>query len=444
MSYLYEAAAYAPDSWPESYWRESCPALPPCPALTGAARADIAIIGAGYAGLNAALELRERFGAEVVVLDAAQPGWGASGRNGGFCCLGGANLSPAQITRAVGTGASTEFDSYQRAAIDRVAGNLERYGIDADRGPAGEVLLAHSARTWAGMQAEPVPGGGQHWGRTALRDAGLHCTTAWGGTCRPEGFPLHPLKYACGLAVAALAAGVRICGDSPVTDLSHANGIWTLRTGSAQVQARRVLIATNGYSNERLPRWLSRRILPALSTIIVTRPLSTAEREAQGWTSHMMAYDSRTMLHYFRLLPDGRFLFGARGGVSALPERLARFTARARAEFEVMFPAFAHAETTHDWSGLVCLTGSMAPFCGPVPGTDGLFAALGWHGNGVAAASEGGRRIAPALMGQPDTIPALFRRPPPRFPLPRKLLLHAGMAAALWRDGPLRPAPEGG
>ncbi|SDW76131.1 NAD(P)/FAD-dependent oxidoreductase [Roseicitreum antarcticum] len=442
MSYLYEPAAYTPDIWPESYWRASSPALPPCPTLTGPVTADVAIIGAGYAGLNAALELRERFGAEVVVLDAAAPGWGASGRNGGFCCLGGANLSPAQITRRVGALAAPEFDSYQQRAIDRVADNLARYGIDADRGPAGEVLLAHSARTWAAMQAQQGADGVQLWGRAALRDAGLNCATAWGGTYRPEGFPLHPLKYARGLAVAAQAAGVRIYGDSPVKTLDHANGLWSLRTGAAQVQARRVLIATNGYSDERLPRWLSRRILPALSTIIVTRPLSLAEREAQGWTSHLMTYDSRTMLHYFRLLPDGRFLFGARGGVSAQPERLARFTARARAEFEAMFPAFAQAETTHDWSGLVCLTGSMAPFCGPVPGAEGLFAALGWHGNGVAAASEGGRRIAPALMGLPDTTPALFKRPPPRFPLPRKLLLRAGMAAALWRDGPLRPAPE--
>lgn len=441
MSYLYEAAAYTPDTWPRSYWRDSCPALPPCHTATGTTRTDVAIIGAGYAGLNAALELRERFGVTVSVVDAAQPGWGASGRNGGFCCLGGANLSREQIGRIAGPTAATEYASYERSAIDRVADNLNRYGIDADRGPAGELLLAHSARSFARMQAKPEADGVKRWDRAALWDAGLTCATAWGGEYRPYGFPLHPLKYAQGLARAAQAAGVLLYGNSPVVGVDQSNGEWSLRTKTATIHARRVLIATNGYSDERLPHWLSRRILPALSTIIVTRPLTPSEQAAQGWTSQIMAYDTRTMLHYFRLLPDGRFLFGARGGVSAQPDRIAQFTARARAEFNVMFPAFAQAETTHDWSGLVCLTGSMAPFCGPVPGADGLFASLGWHGNGVAAASEGGRRMAALLMDAPDTVPALFKRAPRRFPIPRKMLLRAGMAAALWRDGPLRPAP---
>lgn len=438
MSYFYEANAYAPDTWPQSYWRDSCPTLLPFMALTGPVNTDVAIIGAGYAGLNAALELRERFGVSVSVLDAAQPGWGASGRNGGFCCLGGTNLSPAQIARIAGPSAAADYASYERSAIDRVVENLELYAIDADRGPAGELLLAHSARAFARMQEKPQKDGVQLWPRKALLEVGVNCTTAWGGEYRPHGFPLHPMKYALGLARAAQAAGVQLYGNSAVTGLDHSGGKWTLRTGAGTLRARRVLIATNGYSDEHLPPWLSRRILPALSTVIVTRPLTGAEQEAQGWTSQLMAYDTRTMLHYFRLLPDGRFLFGARGGVSAQPARIARFTARAREEFNVMFPAFAQAETTHDWSGLVCLTGSMAPFCGAIPGADGLFAALGWHGNGVAAASEGGRRVAAMLMDAPDTVPALFKRPLPRFPLPRKLLLRAGMAAALWRDGPLR------
>jgi NADPH-dependent 2,4-dienoyl-CoA reductase/sulfur reductase-like enzyme len=90
----YDASAYDASVWPPSHWAATAAPLPPFPPLSGDTRADIAIVGAGYAGLNAALELVERHGADVVALEAGQPGWGASGRNGGFACRGGAKLSP--------------------------------------------------------------------------------------------------------------------------------------------------------------------------------------------------------------------------------------------------------------------------------------------------------------------------------------------------------------
>ncbi len=434
---LYEPEGYDTSRWPESYWRASAPALPDCAPLEGDARADVAIIGAGYAGLNAGLELLERYGADVVVLEAAQPGWGASGRNGGFCCLGGARLSTGAIRRRFGAEAVAEWDAFEQAAIARVRDNLARYGIDAQPVEEGELLLADSPRRWAQMQAAPEHGA-RLMDRDALRAEGLDSAAYHGATLTPHGFGLHPYAYVTGLARAALAAGVRVHGDSRATALVPEGDGWRVETAQGRLHARHVLVATNGYSDEALVPWLGRRILPAISNIMVTRPLTEDELDAQGWRRHLMAYDKRVLLHYFRLLPDNRFLFGARGGLSFRAHSVAAFARRARAEFEVIFPHFARAETEYGWNGLVCLTSSLAPYIGPVPGAQGLSLALGWHGNGVAAASEGGRRAAQALMGARDAAPVVTRRPPPRFWLPRRWALGAGMALAGLKDGRLR------
>lgn len=435
MARLYDASAYDAAIWPPSYWAASAAPMPPCPPLTDAARADVAIIGAGYAGLNAALELVERHSADVAVLEAGQPGWGASGRNGGFACKGGSKLSPAAMARRFGAEATLDWERFERAAIDRVRDNLHRYAIDAEPGPEGELCLAHSAGAARTLEAEAGPGD-QWLPPAALTDRSFCAARAHGALLRPHGFPIHPLAYARGLARAVQDAGARIHGDSPVTALGRAGGDWVLQTARGTLTASRVLIASNGYTDEELPPFLGGRLLPVLSAILVTRPLSATELSAQGWQSRIMAYDSRRVLHYFRLLPCGRFLFGGRGGVSAAPDAIAAFHTTLRADFEAMFPGFAGAETQHYWSGFVCLTGNLVPFCAEVPGTPGLFAALGWHGNGVAAASEGGRRIAAALAGGINPAPRVTQIPPRRFPLPalRRPLLRAGVAAARLMD----------
>jgi len=431
MARLYESDAYDTREWPDSYWRASTALPPPAPPLEGDQRAEVAIIGAGYAGLNAALQLAERFGIQAHVLEAGQPGWGASGRNGGFCCHGGAKLTAGQIGARHGEDVAQEWQAFEHDAIERVRDNLARYEIDADAGPEGELFMAHSVRSFARMQAAPLESGAELLPRAALAERGFHGAGLHGAVLSPHGFPLHPLKYALGLARAAQAAGALVQGDSAVTELVRDGAGWRLHTARGTLRAKKVLVATNGYSDEALPDWLQGRIFPLLSAILVTRPLTQAEREAQGWTNRIMAYDSRRVLHYYRLLPDGRFLFGGRGGVSARGTALAAFHDTLRAEFDGMFPGFAGAETERYWAGLVCMTGSWRPFCAEVPGQPGLFAALGWHGNGVAAASEGGRRIAQALAGGANPAPALVQAPLDRFPLPALRRPLKGLAVGL-------------
>jgi glycine/D-amino acid oxidase-like deaminating enzyme len=237
-----------------------------------------------------------------------------------------------------------------------------------------------------------------------LRRNGLH-GRFFGALTRPEGFALNPRKYLFGLADAATRHGARLFQNSAVTALDRRDRGFVLRTAQGEIRANQVIIATNGYSSEDLPPWLAGRYMPAQSTVMVTRPMSEAELEAQGWTTAQMAYDTRNMLHYFRLMPDRRFLFGMRGGLLASPGVEQRIRLKLRRDFDAMFPDWAQVETTHMWSGMVCLSRNLVPFVGPVPEQPGLFAGLCYHGNGVAMGTYSGRLLAGLILGQPGELP---------------------------------------
>jgi glycine/D-amino acid oxidase-like deaminating enzyme len=234
------------------------------------------------------------------------------------------------------------------------------------------------------------------------------------------GFGLNPYKYVTGLARAASHRGARIFAESPVTGWSRDGYRHRLVTPKGSVRADKVLIATNGYTPENLHPDFGGRLLPALSSIVVTRPLTEAERQAAGFTSTTPVYDLLNLLHYFRLLPDGRMLFGGRGGLSAEPSALARQSARIEAAFRYYYPAWRDVEINHRWSGFVCLAADLLPHVGSWEEQPGVYYAVAYHGNGVAMASWAGRAIATVISGGVDRMgdlrPMLMRGLPPRFP----------------------------
>ncbi|MGE4610738.1 MAG: FAD-binding oxidoreductase [Paracoccaceae bacterium] len=423
MKRLYHDNAYkvAPDA--DNFWHSTTDTPVPA-ALVDDIRTDVAIIGAGYTGLNAALQLTEKFGLKTTVLDAAWAGWGASGRNGGFVGLGGAKLSDTKVLKRFGRTEAARFFKAQSGAIDLVAANLETYGIDAERCGNGEYSLAHRPSDFAAMPDEarllkdihgvdvPVLSAGE------LRERGLG-SAFHGGLHIPLGFGLNPLKYVLGLAEAAERSGVEIFANSPVLSVNPEGGGFRLQTPKGSILAKKVLFATNGYSVDGMPPALSGWFLPILSNILVTRPLTMSEQQTQGWTSTELAADTRNLLHYVRLLPDGRFLFGMRGGTGLSPRDEAAMKRDIRASFENLFPAWAHIETPHFWSGLACLSRNLSAYIGPLE--KGQYAALAYHGSGVAMASWAGRQVADIIAGETEAqdMPAVLRQPLKPFPLPR-------------------------
>lgn len=424
MRRIYPKFAYSDVPRTGCWWDETCD-TPDRAKLSGDHNCEVAIIGGGFTGISAAFHLAEA-GVSVSVLENRYVGWGASGRNGGFCCLGGGMLENAALDKAFGKEGRDAWRQTEVAAIHLVEDLLRRFDINVDRHSDGETQFAHRARDFEAMR-EQVAYYKNSYGldarltpKSELEANGMNAGFE-GAITIPIGFGLNPRKCIIGLAAAAEQAGARIFHDTGVTDIARAGQDFIVTTPRGTVRANKVIVATNGYSAEDLPDWFAGRYMPTQSSVIVTRPLSQSELGAQGWTSGQASYDTRHLLHYFRLMPDNRMLFGVRGGLMATPASEARAIKRARADFDAMFPAWRDVETPNAWSGMVCIARNQMPFVGQVPDTPGLYASLCYHGNGVAMASYCGALLADLVQDQkPErTYPKAIQRPLAKFELGR-------------------------
>lgn len=428
----------------DSYWEASAdPLAIDTPPLTGAETCDVAVIGAGFTGISAALELATQ-GVDVRVLEAGHVGWGASGRNGGFACMGSHKLSYGTMIRRYGLEASRQFYDTMRQSVALVRDNLQRYGIDAWATEDGEVTLAHlpsrvqELRDEQAYLRQTFGDETEFLSKDALKAQGLDGPGFHAGLKGSVGFGVHPLNYVRGLARAAAQAGARIHGSSRLVRWEELPDGHCLHTAGGVLKARHVIVATNGYTPEDVSPRHAGRIMPALSSIIVTRPLTADERKAQGWTSDLLAYDSRKLLHYFRVLPNGRFLFGGRGGTDASDHGDTAYRPLLTKAFHELFPAWRNVEITHYWRGFVCLSNDLVPYVGALDERQTVWTALAYHGNGVAMGSWCGRAVARLLTkkaARKELSPVLTRRLS-RFPLPafRPLYLKGAYVWYGWED----------
>jgi glycine/D-amino acid oxidase-like deaminating enzyme len=428
----------------ESYWEASAAPLGlDLATLQNDVSSDVAIIGGGYTGLSAAIELAEN-GVDVCLLEAGPIGWGASGRNGGFACIGSHKLSYRQMIKTYGLDATKDFYTAMRDSVDLVADNASRHGIDIWKRGKGEVTLAHLPNRFQELATDKefykrvfgedsdllTPG--------ALKEQGMHGPHFHGGLQGHIGFGIHPLNYARGLARAAHKAGAKLYQNFRVVRWHESDGKHHLYTDDGKIIAQRVLVATNGYTPEAISTRHAGRILPALSNIMVTRELTSAELQAQGWISSTMAYDSRNLLHYFRLLANNRFLFGGRGGTDSSAQATERYQRDITSTFHHLFPAWRDVEITHFWRGFVCLAKDRVPYVGALDDNKTVWTALAYHGNGVATGSWSGRTVARLMLNKTANtqVPAVITRRLAKFPLPtlRPLYLKAAYHWYGWQD----------
>ena len=228
MKRLYEDYAYGPEPIKNCFWDRSVP-LPQLPPLSGSRKVDVAVIGAGYTGLSAALHLAQD-GAEVAVVDAETPFWGASGRNGGFCCLGGAKASDKTLVTRFGNAGKTAFRRSEKAAVTCVADLITRHGIKADCHSNGETVLAHRPQDMTALRRQAIDikidyGVEAHYISAPHLSAHGMTGPFHGAMTIPIGFALNPRKYANGLLCAAQSAGAKVFANSPVTKLQKKSGV---------------------------------------------------------------------------------------------------------------------------------------------------------------------------------------------------------------------------
>lgn len=409
----------------DSYWAATAGAeIADAAPVAADMDVDIAIIGGGYTGLSTAYHLGRKFGLSAHVLEANQIGWGCSGRNGGFATLGIGKTSMQGWIDKWGAAEARRIFDQSRDAVRLVRDLLGDEAIDAEATPDGNLELAHLPNRMRGLEHDQkfmrekfgVPS--RLLDKAELERGFLISREAHGALLYEEGFALHALKYARGLARAAQKAGAILHGASPVQGWARDGKRHVLATPGGKVRAKQVVIAGNGYTGDRLHPAMDGRLLPALSNIIVTRPLTEAERKTLNWSTTIPISDSRNLLFYYRLLPDHRVLFGARGGIEDTSASRDQHKAWLRRRLADMFPILDNIEVTHFWNGWVCVPFDKSPHVGSVD--DGsVHYALGYVGTGVALATYCGVLLAHRLAGNDDLRPSpLLAKPLPRFPFP--------------------------
>ncbi|HVJ37916.1 MAG TPA: FAD-binding oxidoreductase [Stenotrophomonas sp.] len=412
---------------PNNWYAASVPALPEQSPLRGAQRADVAVLGAGYTGLTAALALAEA-GHRVIVLEAERVGWGASGRNGGQAIVG-YGCEQSTLEHAVGVEQARLLFDLSREGMARLRGRIERHAIDCHwrDGYAHVPLKPRQTRALrAGIveMAERYDYPLQWWDRDTLR-AQLGSDLYQGAVYDAGSGHLHPLAYAHGLARAALAAGVVIHERSPVVRIARGAPA-VLHTAHGQVRADFAVVAGNAWLRGVAPE-LEARIMP-VGTYIGATPVLGAERARQLIGNDMAVSDANWALDYFRLSHDHRLLFGGRASYSALPPPGLRQLMQRR--MARVFPQLRGVGFEYLWGGYVDITRNRAPDWGRLG--DNLYYAQGFSGHGVAASGLAGQLIAEAISGQSHRLDAYARIPHRPFPGGRALRTPLLVAAMAW------------
>jgi gamma-glutamylputrescine oxidase len=347
------------------------------PPLQGRQDADVCVIGGGFAGLNTALGLCERGMRDVVVLEAERIGHGASGRNGGFV-FSGFSRGEADLLRDLGPVRARSLHAGTVAAVDLIRARCQRHAIDCDLVDEG-VIWANWFRDPAGLHARQRLLS-EHFGvdwqwipRTRMRellDTGRYAD----GLFEPNAFHFHPLKYAHGVARAAIGVGARNHESTP----------------EGEVRARHVVLACGGYL-AGLRREVDAAVLPIATYVMVTAPLG--ERLSSVLRTRAAVYDTRFAFDYYRPLPDTRLLWGGRISVrDRSPAQVQRLLLRDLAR---VYPQLADVRIDFAWSGLMSYARHEMPQIAQVE--QGLWVAQAFGGHGVAPTTFAGEILASAI-----------------------------------------------
>lgn len=415
-------------TWPKSLWRDTAPDAPQRPALGDVINADICIVGGGFTGLSAALHA-SLAGAKVVVLEANDVGWGASGRNGGQV-IPGLKYEPDELIARFGEDLGERLVQLVGGSADVVFSLCKRFDIDCGAEQSGWISALHASPARKMLESRTAQwqarGADVAWveGEALANRIGSPLYAA--GFLDRRGGKVQPLAYARGLAVAAEQNGARIFVNTPATSVGRAEGGWRVITDHGAVTASQLLLCTNGYTDGLWPG-LAQSVIPAFSYQVATVPLSDNVR-ASILNGGEVVSDTRRLLRYFRTDSEGRLLMGGRG--RNLDTSDPRHYTEVIAYLKHTFPQIADVELDYYWGGQVAITTDHLPHLHEL--APGVHAALGYNGRGVAMASTMGKVLAERAGGLPESETPFPMSSPNRIPFHR-LRRPAIRVASWWR-----------
>jgi gamma-glutamylputrescine oxidase len=398
--------------YPDSYYVATAKGLVDYPELEEQLTADVCVIGGGFTGLSAALNLAE-MGMDVVLLEAERIGFGASGRCGGLVGTG-QRMDVLEMEEAFGYDRSKQFWQFAEAAKDEIRMRVEKHAIDCDP-QKGQLVGVHkrSYRGWAREMADALTERYNYPFCQALDAEQVRQFVATSdfleGFYDPESMAMHPLNYTLGLARAASEAGVRVFENSRVTGYTRDDPA-VVSTPKGTVRAAHVVLGCNGYLGDLEPRSAG-KIMPINNFMIATEPLGE-ERAQELINGRFGVHDTRFVVNYFRLSEDHRLLYG--GGENyrpGFPSDIAKFV---RPYMLRMFPQLKDVKIDYAWGGTLSVTVNRLPHFGRLE--PNVWVAQGYSGHGISTANFAGKVIAEAIRGIAGRFDAFASLPTYTFP----------------------------
>ena len=428
-----------------SYWLDSADDGARRPPLDGAPEADVAILGAGYTGLWTAYYLRRRDPSlSVVVVEAETVGFGASGRNGGWCSAG-LGVTPGELARRFGAEAARRTVLAMRATVDEIGRVCTRENLDVDWDKGGVLRIARGPGELPSLEA-----GWQELASLALTDGcvglsrrslaeRIRVNRADGAIFDPHGARVHAGKLVRGLARSVEEQGATIHEGTRVVDV-EVGARPRLVTDRGEVRAGTVVLAGEAWLAQL--RVTRRTVMPVYSLIVLTEPLPDAHWEEIGWRGNELLSSRRYTVDYLSRTADGRVLFGGRGAPYHFGSRISPRYDRHRPTHDMLraqladwFPVLRNVRFTHEWGGAIGMPRTWLPTIQHDPST-GLAGAWGYTGQGVATANLAGRVLADLITGRasPETaLPMVGRAPRKWEPEPLRWLAVRDLQTALAR-----------
>lgn len=414
-------------SYPDSYYIATAEGLRDYPRLDESITADVCVIGGGFTGLSAAVNLAER-GLSVVLLEAERIGFGASGRNGGLVGSG-QRKDVLEMEEQFGEATARKFWDYGEAAKQEIRDRVAKHAIPCDL-QDGQLVGVHK-RSYAGWAAELADALAERYDYPHARPLGREETRELvatddflEGLFDDRALALHPLNFALGLARAAAEAGVRIFEQSRVTTYTRSDPA-TVRTRNGTVKASFIVLACNGYLG-KLERRVAGKIMPINNFMIATAPLGEA-RARKLIKGRFGVHDTRFVVDYFRTSADTRLLFG--GGENYRPGFPRDITGFVRPYMLRLFPQLEDVGIDYAWGGTLSVTVNRLPHFGRLE--PNLYFAQGFSGHGVSTATFAGKAMAEAITGTAERFDTFASLPIHTFP-GGTLLRYPGMVLGMF------------
>ena len=440
MKNIYHSDIYKFNSPVNSYWEDTSKENFNLEKLTKNINCEIAIIGGGYTGLLCAINLIENYNLDVILLEAGKVGWGASSRNGGFCSFPPIKTSFKRLQRIYGKEETKKFFQNAVEGSNYTKDIISKYNIDCDVTGESNFIVAHHPNKFKQIkeQAEIYKNEfgiqTEIYSKEEFNNIGHGGTEQFGALSYKPGFAINPLKFVNGIAKYALSKKLKIFEHTFVDKIDKINGSYNLKTKEGSVNAKKIVVATNGFYQEGLVPQLNNRILPVISNIIVTRQLTKNEIDLHNFKTFSPIANTKNLLYYYRKLPDNRILFGTRGDfIGSDHSNLVRSKIMENF-FKNIFPSWSNISVDYNWRGLIAMSQKLTPSIGKIKNEE-IYYGFGYHGVGVASAPWTGKQLSKLVFSSNSkdlNISKIYKGLPKKFIFPKLRIFYFRLAVLFY------------